>query len=279
MKKIKTIQLFYRDYNKPAAEWARRIDEFRRINFPEIEVVEKDADGIIVLGGDGAILEAARKYKSQQSVILGLNLGTVGFLASVRDPEHFLAGVNTFFQQNFIAKDSVMLTVDVKREGETIFTGEAMNDVVVQNLLGMVDLDVSVEEHAFQNIRGTGVLIATPTGSTAYNLSAHGPILMPEMKAIIVTELLDHNIPTPSLVVKDDKEIEVAVKSFRSRDLLSFKETGEVVDVLLILDGEAKLPLREKDLVLIKKADTSLLFAEIEKNYFLKSLKEKFSFK
>ncbi len=272
------IATFFHKQNKKASIWDEKIKKWLKRKFPSVKT-EGKPDIIIALGGDGTILEAARKYHESGAVILGLNLGNVGFLASVRDEKDFLAALNNFFSGKYDIIERLMIMAQVQRKGHVVFNAEALNEVVIKNLLGMVELEARVANHPVKHIRGTGVLIATATGSTAYNLSAHGPIIVPDIKCFIITELLDHSIPSPSVVVKHNNAISVRVISYRERGLISLSKTGKKLDVLLSADGEAVFPLEEKDEVVIKSSPHLVKFAELEKNYFFKSLQEKFGFR
>lgn len=282
----KTYHIFYHS-NERALSWAVKIDSFIKKKFPRCKKNEKKPEVVIVLGGDGTILEAGRKYHELGSVILGLNLGNIGFLASVRDEKDFLKSLETFFQDKSGLIERMMLSAQVKRKNKIVFKTEALNEVVIKNLLGLVELEANIAGHPVQHIRGSGLLVATATGSTAYNLSAHGPIVMPDIKCFIVTELLDHSIPSPSLVVKYSNTINISVVSYRERGLISLSKTlrldsgqaGKKIDVLLVADGESIFPLEEKDEVIITSSPHLIKFAELEKNYFFKSLQEKFGFK
>ena len=143
----------------------------------------------------------------------------------------------------------------------------------------MVELEERIAGYPVKHIQGTGILIATATGSTAYNLSAHGPIVMPDIKCFIVTEVLDHSIPSPRIVVKHNNTVNVKVVSFRKRDVISYSKTEKKLDVLLIADGESLFPLEERDEIIIGNSPHMTKFAELEKNYFFKSLQEKFGFR
>lgn len=276
---IKTLNFFYRPENKEAIKWEQKIKAWLKQKYPTVEITGRKPQVILVLGGDGAILEAARKSQKSNSIIFGLNFGKVGFLASAREPKKFLSSLNGFLVGKYSVAKRMMITSSVFRKGKVVFTADSLNDITIQNLLGMVELSITIEGHEFQNIRGTGVLVSTATGSTAYNLSAHGPILMPDIKAMVLTELMDHNLPTPSVVVKRNKEIIIKVISFRKRGLLSVAGTNQKADVLLVSDGEKVFPLQKRDVIKVKKSQKLVKFAEVEKGYFFKSLEEKFSFK
>lgn len=257
--------------------WQHKIAGWLKKNYPKIKINGKRPDVVLALGGDGTILGAAREYPGFKPVIFGLNLGQVGFLASAREPNKFLPAIKKFLDGNFRAVERMMLQAEVLRKRKTVFRAEALNDVVIQNPFGMVALRVDIEDHPVQNIRGTGVLVATATGSTAYNLSAHGPIVMPDIKGFIVTEILDHNIPTPSIVVKYNKKIFIKVIDFRERGLFSISQTGQKIDVVLISDGETIFPLKKGDIIKIEQSPNMIRFAELEPHYFFRSLQEKFN--
>lgn len=262
-----------------ALAWEKKITQWLKKKYPKVKVMKKNGKTIIVLGGDGTILETARKFQNHRSVILGLNLGQVGFLASIREEKNFLAGLDKFFKGKYWVAKRMMLQANVVRNNKIIFTTNALNEIAVQNLLGMVELEIGIDGDPIQHIRGTGVLISTATGSTAFNLSAHGPIIMPDMDCLVITEVLDHDIPSPSVVVKKNKQIRLKVLSFRERGLLLVSQTGEKADVILTADGATLFPLKEKDIVSMGSSSKSANFVELEKNYFFKSLQEKFSFK
>lgn len=273
------IGFFYRTGNQIALGWISKIKKHIKNKGYSAVFVNKKPDILVVLGGDGTILKAARKYHRTGSIILGLNLGRIGFLASVREEKNFLKSFDRFFTKQINTTERMMILVQVLRNKNVVFTAEALNEVVIKSPLGMVDLEAKIAGHPVQYIKGSGLLVSTATGSTAYNLSAHGPIVMPNIKCFIVTEILDHSIPSPSVVVKHTAVINIKVISYRERGILSILKTGKKVDVLAIADGEMIFPLEEKDEVVIKKSPHLVKFAEFEKNYFFKSLQEKFGFK
>ena len=272
-----SVGFFYRPGVKKAKLWSEKVEKWLVRNYPKIKINNKNPRILIVLGGDGTILEASKKY--QRSTILGLNLGHVGFLASIRNEKNFLPHLKKFFKGDYRLTKKMMLSAEVVRNKKIVFSTSALNDVAIINPINMVDLAIKVEGHEFQYIHGTGALVSTATGSTAFNLSAHGPLIMPDIKCFILTELWDHSIPTPSLIVKRNREIEIKVADFRERGLISITKTNQPVDILLISDGETIFPLKKNDLIKIRRSPRLIKFVEIEKNYFLKSLKEKFAFR
>ncbi|OGN06496.1 MAG: hypothetical protein A3B86_03555 [Candidatus Yanofskybacteria bacterium RIFCSPHIGHO2_02_FULL_38_22b] len=276
---LKTFHIFYHSQNKRAVIWSKQINSFLKKKYPALKSYSKKPDVVIVLGGDGAILEAARKHHESGSIILGLNLGHVGFLASVRQEKEFLKSLDKFFQGKYGIIERMMMTAQVKRKNKVIFKAEALNEVVVKSPLGMVELEARIADHPVKHIQGTGILVSTATGSTAFNLSAHGPIVMPDIKCFIITEVLDHSIPSPSIVVKYTNIVNLKVVSFRKRGVISLSKNNTKIDVLFMADGESLFPLEEKDEVVIESSPHLVKFAELEKNYFFKSLQEKFGFR
>ncbi|MEK9186114.1 MAG: NAD(+)/NADH kinase [Patescibacteria group bacterium] len=275
---IKNIAVFYRPENSEAVNWHKKISQWVSKKHPRIKISDARPQAVVVLGGDGTILEAARKYQKSGAIIFGLNLGHVGFLASVRKPGNFLRGLDKLLKGQFSIAKRMMLEAKVSRRGRQVFSAVSLNDFIIQNPVGIVEISVTIEGHPVQYVHGTGFLVATATGSTAYNLSAHGPIVMPDFQGMILSEILDHNIPTPSMIVKPENKVGLEIIDFRQRGLL-FTKDGKKADVLLISDGERIFPLDKKDKVIIKRSPKLVKLAELEKNYFFKSLQEKFSFR
>lgn len=273
---IKRVHIFYREDNPKARAWNIKIREHIKRKWKTVRFEDKNPQAVIILGGDGTILEAARTFKRSRALLLGLNLGNVGFIASARDPKKFLPMLDKFFQGNYKIAEKMMLSADVLRRGKTVFTCDSLNEISVQNPLGMVNLQVHVEDHPVQSIFGTGVMIATASGSTAFNISAHGPIVMPDIRAFILTEIMDHDIPTPSIVVNHKHKIFIEVVDFREKGLLSISNTGQKVDVMLVSDGDVVFPLKKGDIIKVQKSPRLIRFAEFEKHYFFKSLQSKF---
>ncbi|QQG45200.1 MAG: NAD(+)/NADH kinase [Candidatus Sungiibacteriota bacterium] len=285
---FKKVAFYFRTEVKAAKFWENKLARLLKKRFTKIQILASNAvprqkksapELLIVLGGDGTILEAAQKFQRWNPRILGLNLGHVGFLASVRNPKNFVAGLFSVLRRKYRVVPHMMMRAVVERRGKRILSGYALNEIAVQNLSGVVDIEVYVDEHCVQKIHGSGVLVSTATGSTAYNLSAHGPIVMPDIKCFIITELMDHSLPTPSLVIKRDRTITVKIGGFRKSGRFLLQDTKEPVDVMLSTDTERALALRPGDRIIIKKSERLVRFLELEKNYFFKSLQEKFAFR
>lgn len=276
---MKSYFIFYSHENQKAKIWAKKISTWIKKNHTHVKEDSKKPELLIILGGDGTILKGAREFERCSPKILALNLGRVGFLASVRDNDKFLKYIKKFFDGEFLLEKRNVLEVKVMRGKKEICREIAINEVAIQNPLGMVELTVKIEGHPVQAIRGTGVLVSTPTGSTAFNLSAHGPIVMPSLECVILTELLDHNLPTPSLVIPKDKNIYITVDNLREHKLLSVTKTGEPADVVISADSKSPTPLKKGDLVIVSRHAHPIKLISFDEHYFLKSIQDKFSFK
>lgn len=286
--KIRRVTIFFRKDVPKTSEWKKKISAWLKKNRPEIEVLSPGAkitdrsgapDLVIALGGDGTILEAVRTYMHWDPLILGLNLGHVGFIASVREEKNFIKGLEKFFAGDYKADPRMMISAKLIRDKKIAAEFNAMNEITIQHLLGLVRLKVEIEDHPLQYIHGNGVLVATATGSTAYNLSAHGPIIMPDIRCFIITELFDHNIPTPSIVIKRNRSITITVEDFRRMNKFIIAETGEKGDVILTADGPDIIALEKGDKIVLKESKHEIRLVELENHYFFKSLQEKFAFK
>jgi len=277
---IKRVAIYYRPDSPRAVFWGEKIIRWLNKKHPRVKIVLKRPQAVIVVGGDGTILEAAQKFQKPNPLICGLNTGHVGFLASVREEKDFLRALSKLFSGAYHVTKKMMIKAEVWRKGKKILDANALNEIAILNVLGIVELEVSIDDHVVQYIRGSGVMVATATGSTAYNLSAHGPIIMPDIKCMVLTEMMDHNIPTPSIVIKRDREVEIKVLEFRRRGLLKIAKSGEAADVLITADGGENLTALQKgDLIKIKRSPGLIKFAELERAYFFKSLREKFGFR
>lgn len=260
--------------------WGGKVKYWIEKNYPKIKIGSKKSQAVIAVGGDGTILEASQKFQRPNPVILGLNTGHVGFLASVRDEKDFLTALEKFCKGDYRVSKKLMIKAEVTRKGKKIFASNALNEIAIMSPLGMVELEVCIDDHIVQYIRGSGVMVATATGSTAYNLSAHGPIVMPDIKCMVLTEILDHNIPTPSIVIKRDREVEIKVIEFRQRGFLNIAKSGAPADLLITADGGENLSALQKgDIIRIKRSPGLVKFAEFERGYFFKSLQEKFGYR
>jgi len=214
-------------------------------------------DLLIVLGGDGTLLSAARALGSHRVPILAVNLGGLGFLTSVTLDELYpalelvLAGKHT-------ASERMMLDAEIRRDGQPTETQCALNDAVATKaaLARMLEFDVYVNRNHVGRYRADGIIIATPTGSTAYSLAAGGPIVDPELDAFVITPICPHMLTNRPLVIPDTATIE-----------LDFAPAEE--PVYITLDGQMGFQLQSKDRVVVTRSASRVsLIRPPRKTYF-----------
>ncbi|MBP6042266.1 NAD(+)/NADH kinase [Candidatus Saccharibacteria bacterium] len=269
---MKRAHIFFR---YETDEIAKTVSKIKAWADGRLELVEDNPDLVVVIGGDGAMMEAARKFQACGAEILGVNRGTVGFLASIDRKQDIEEALEDVIKGRYTVIERTLLDATVNRGGEAIFQTVALNDVVISSPLSVVALNIAIDDKPYLTMRGTGVLVSTPTGSTAYNLSAHGPILTPSVPALIVTELLDHSVPTPSLIVAEDQKVTVVVDEFRNHGQLKLS-SGEPADVVLDADGSDLFSLQKNDQIVITKSEQCTKFIEFEQYDFFSHLREKF---
>ena len=219
------------------------------------------AEIVIVLGGDGTILRGAEIARTQNIPILGINLGHVGFLAEVEKPA--LAEIAaSIVAKNFVTENRMVLQYSVIRESAVISTGWALNEVTVErNGTTMVELFVQIDNRPLSRWGCDGLICSTPTGSTAYAFSAGGPVLWPEIDALVLLPISAHALFARPMVVAPTSEIVVEIESS---------------DALLSADALRKLPLRSGDRVQITKDSSVIKLSHINPTLFTDRLVAKF---
>ncbi|MBW8056478.1 MAG: NAD(+)/NADH kinase [Candidatus Methylomirabilales bacterium] len=215
------------------------------------------ADLVVVLGGDGTLLSVARLVESGEVPILGVNLGGLGFLTEITLDELYPI-LGLVLAGKYRGSRRMLLQVSVQRGGESIAEHVVLNDAVMTKgaLARIVDLAVFVEQEYVTTYRADGLIVCTPTGSTAYGLSAGGPILFPSMRAIILVPICPHTLTDRPLVLPEEVRVQVALES-------------QDEDVYLTLDGQVGFPLRYRDLVEVRRADREItLIVSPKKSYY-----------
>lgn len=280
-KAIRSVSILQRPSSARAMTWTKKIRAHIARHHPRVNVLEPHTcpDAVIALGGDATIMHAAKLCRSKHTRVLGLHVGTLGFLAAERDPRNFLTAVDALLAGDVRIEKRHTLTARIIRSKKIIAKWDIMNDVVIHNPLGIVSLDVSIDHQRIQTIRGSGVLVSTASGSTAYNLSAHGPIVSPEMPCMIITELLDHNTPTPSVVIDTKHTTSIRITDFRIRHALTLAGTQELANVVAIGDGSELVSLQKEDTIEVTRGTFPTLFAHTHEHHFFQTLHDAFSFR
>ena len=218
-------------------------------------------DVLAVFGGDGTLLYAARLVAGSETPILGVNLGSLGFLTEIKLDE-VREAFASLAAGSYLLDHRNLLRVEVWREGRCVETFLALNDAVINKgaLARIIELEVKVNGQLVSLLRSDGLILATPTGSTAYSMSAGGPILYPALGAFIINPICPHTLTNRPVVVPDDGTIDVLLLH------------GS--DVMLTVDGQVGRPLKQNDALRIQKADAVIRMVR-GGNGFFKVLREK----
>ena len=219
-------------------------------------------DLLTVLGGDGTLLSMARAVGDLGMPILGVNLGGLGFLTATT-LEEMLPALDTLLSGGMEVEERMLLSARLVRGGQAIGEYIALNDVVITKsaMSRIIDLAVSVGGRHAISYRADGLIISTPTGSTAYNLSAGGPILFPTMDAVVLTPIAPHTLSNRPIVVPAAQRIEVTLRVDQ--------------DVMLTMDGQVGVPLREGDAVEVQKAAARIRLVRFPQKDFFSVLRTK----
>ena len=222
---------------------------------------------ILVIGGDGTILAAARMLVGSNIPLLGINLGTLGFLADVNLAD-LSKTLDLLLQDQYQVENRIMLTAEVYKQGEKAATYIALNDFNI-NRFGasrVIGLKVGINGSVIDRYRADGVIVCTPTGSTGYNLSAGGPIINPTCKNFVITPICPHSLTARSIVLAKEDIVTVEVEQIRS----NIKE-----EAIISFDGREGLSLFLGDQVKIYKSQEVTPFIKATEVSFVQILKEK----
>ncbi|MDQ3324028.1 MAG: NAD(+)/NADH kinase [Acidobacteriota bacterium] len=273
--KIKCVGVVVKPNHKEASETAREVSAWLKkrgiaavsqsrretdggdIVNVDVEKFKKTVDLIVVLGGDGTMISTARLTGSREIPVLGINYGSLGYLTEFRIEEMFSA-LEAILAEDYEIDRRLMLDVEHLRDGETLSAGRILNEAVVNKaaIARIIEIEVEWNELFVNSFRADGLIISTPTGSTAYNLSAGGPIIFPSMNAVVITPICPFTLTNRPIVVPDDAEIKIKLKN-------------EIEGVVLTLDGQIGHPIKASDTVVIRKSSTSFnLIEPPNRNYF-----------
>lgn len=208
-----------------------------------LQSIGSKVDLAIVMGGDGTMLSVARSLIDNEVPLVGVNRGRFGFLTDLR-VEDMLMQVDRILAGDFTKEPRVMLAAKVMRHGEVLHANYALNDVVIKSALRLIELEVKIDKKFVHKQRSDGLIISTPTGTTAYALSAGGPILHPNLHAISLVPICPHTLSNRPIAVHSDSLIEVTLMQFDEAQL-SF-------------DGQFQVALKVGDKVIINRAEQTI---------------------
>jgi len=229
---------------------------------------EKDIDLLVVIGGDGTILRAVRELNTFSTPILSVNRGTVGFLAETELEEAEELFPQLLNGEGVLEKRDI-LAISAHRDGKELHSGFALNEAVIAQgtIARLVDLDTFVNGESLTSFHSDGLIISTPTGSTAYSLASGGPIVHPQLSATILTPINPHSFSQKPVVIPSQQEVEVKVCTKPNK----FQDA----EVVLTLDGQVYIPLKNKDVVKACACGDTVKFLRRKQDTFFGTLREK----
>jgi len=243
------------------------INAAKALNRPELGRSEAEflsaLDCLLVLGGDGTLLRSARQSAPRGIPLLGVNLGRVGFLTEVDRPELF-ADLEKLLRGDYFLEERMMLEACVLRGNRVIERVAGLNDAVITKgaFARLITLETYVNEEYVSTYPADGLIVASPTGSTAYSLSAGGPVATPELDLMLVTPICPHSLWARPLVISAGSRVKVILRS----------EKG---GVMLTMDGQHGYPLEQNDIVLVQRAACRAKFIRLKSRSFFHLLRQK----
>lgn len=239
--------------NKKAQELAKKVRDYLGGKKQEITEDVTRSDLVIVLGGDGTLIRTA---STVDVPLLGINVGNFGFLTAC-EAEDWQRAIDLVIAKTYVV--SQRMTIEA-RLGKDIYS--AVNEIVVKGMYRVIKLEILVNGQNLMSTSGDGVIVATQTGSTAYSLSAGGPIVDPELDCFVITPVNAHGLQVPSVVLSPNDQIEIKLIS------------GD--DVSLIVDGHEHIKLSQSQSVKVKSGEHKVRLVYFDKEHFLKALNSKF---
>jgi len=220
-------------------------------------VIPHQADLLIVLGGDGTLLSVARLVADRRTPILGINLGSLGFLTEITRDE-IIPVLEQLVAGKLTVSERLRLDVAIRREGTEVARYLVLNDLVINKgaLARIIDMEAWVDDTYLTTFKADGLIVATPTGSTAYNLAAGGPIISPALHCLVISPICPHMLTNRPIIVSDESVIRIEVK-FQNEE------------VAMTADGQVGMPLLGGDVVEIRRSPhPTLLVLSPTKDYF-----------
>lgn len=225
-----------------------RLNKYEELSCP---LEEMKADIIIAVGGDGTILRTQRFISSKKIPLLGINMGTVGFLTEI-DPENTFKSLEQVLDKDYIKETRTQLQIEHNQKQHT-----ALNEVVIMTRkpAKMLHIEISVDEEVVEELRADGLIIATPSGSTAYSMSAGGPIVDPRVGGFVIVPICPFKLGSRPTVVPDNSKIKV-------------KLLREGKKAMAVIDGQSEEEINYMDEIIFTKSDDHAIFVRLTKDFY-----------
>lgn len=272
---MKKIIIVPNTLKQKSVEYARKAKELLEKKgvcaqiYSENDPVPRDAELAIVLGGDGTMLRTAKRFFGLDIPLFGINFGRLGYLSAVGEDDAD-EGIERLLQGSYTVEERIMLSGKIIREGSTVLEFISLNEACLSRstLIHAFQAELAINKKVTETIVGDGVIVATPTGSTAYNLSLGGPILTPTSKNMVITPISPTYFQRFSIVIDHDDEVDIAVK---------YENVSENGKPCIEIDGESRHTLENNDIIKIRRAPHTTKIVKISDKSFYQTLKEKLS--
>jgi len=239
---------------------AARIERFQLIGLPELM---SEVACVISLGGDGTILTAARMAAPSRIPILGVHMGRFGFIAELH-PDSLLEALPAILRGEYQLEERMMVRAEVWRNGECVYDADGLNEVVVKSAMSqIVNLKMFLSGREFATYPADGIIVATPTGSTAYSLSAGGPLVAPTVQALLLTPICPHTLSARPMIVPCTETVDIDLE----------KDGGEV---FCSVDGQEEFALETADRVSVRRADDMARIIVLDATSFYRKVRARY---
>ena len=240
-----------------------------RYRYTDAQHVSDEVECVLVLGGDGTLLQAARDLVDRSIPLLGINMGTLGYLAEI-DRKNIFPALDKLIGGEYTVEHRMMLTGTAFHQSRRMLADIALNDIVISRngRLRVVDFNVYVDGAFLSSYTADGIIISTPTGSTGYNLSVGGPIVAPEASLILLTAIAPHTLNSRPIVLPDFVEITIEIGTNHGTDIDGAEAT---------FDGDTSVKLSSGDRIVITRSMREALVIKTKNTSFLEILREKMS--
>lgn len=234
---------------------------------PPLEKIPKETECVLVLGGDGTLIRAASSLTASRLPLIGVNMGTLGYLCELEESSVFPA-IDQLMADTYMVEERMMLSGHGIKAGKAVAEGIALNDIVIHRTgaLSVVNLILYVNGEYLNTFHADGIILSTPTGSTGYNMSAGGPIVDPKAGMILITPINAHNLSSRSIVIGAEDEVVVEIGKRRT-------QKDETVEVSF--DGDNAVKLEVGDRFMIRKAKDTAKICKLSNQSFLEILSKK----
>lgn len=261
-----SIRLYLQERGKQCEIYKNEGDLPNRYRYTDSRKVPKDTQCVLVLGGDGTIIQASRDLLNLQIPMVGINLGTLGYLAEVGS-QSIEPLLEKLISDEYYVEDRMMIRGELERNKQIISYDVALNDIVLGRggPLGIIQFDLFVNGECLNHYKSDGMIVATPTGSTAYNLSAGGPILAPNGSMFVLTPICPHSLNSRSIVLPDDSVIELVYQG----------ENKRKSKAVISYDADTSCWIEKGDIVRITCSEKKAKLIRISKVSFLETLRKK----